>query len=139
MENLKFKGDITPAQAWSELVANADAVVIDVRTAAEWVFVGGPDLASLGRSVAQVEWQVFPCMSYNELFVESILALNIHTDRPLYFICRSGVRSRFAAEIIAEHGYTTYNIADGFEGQLSNAGHRGLGGWREQGLPWRQS
>ena len=60
-------------------------------------------------------------------------------DRPVYLICRSGVRSAAAAEILAMRGYTTFNVADGFEGQIDPAGHRGsLGGWKVAGLPWKQ-
>jgi rhodanese-related sulfurtransferase len=42
------------------LVADPEAVLIDVRTRAEWAYVGGPDLSSLKRPVIQVEWQQFP-------------------------------------------------------------------------------
>jgi hypothetical protein len=33
----------------------------------------------------------------------------------------------------------SYNMLDGFEGQLDEQGHRGSGGWRALGLPWKQS
>ncbi|MHB0764746.1 rhodanese-like domain-containing protein [Stutzerimonas sp. NM35] len=139
MAHTGFKGDIAPQDAWSALVATTGAVLIDVRTAAEWFFVGGPDVTSLDKQVVQVEWQTFPGMARNEGFVDSVLALDLDKNRPLYFICRSGVRSKFAAEALAEQGYTTYNIADGFEGQLSEDGRRTRGGWRALGLPWRQT
>jgi hypothetical protein len=36
-------------------------------------------------------------------------------------------------------GIEAYNILEGFEGDIDANGHRGqLGGWRKQGLPWRQ-
>jgi rhodanese-related sulfurtransferase len=133
-----FGGDVPPQEAWERLTAQPDAVLLDVRTQAEWVFVGGPDLSGLDRPVVQVEWQRFPGLTHNQGFVEDILA-RIATTQPIYIICRSGVRSRHAAEALAQVGYTTYNIADGFEGQINPAGHRGVGGWRALGLPWRQS
>ena len=134
-----FAGDVSPEQAWQRLSDTSDAVLLDVRTKAEWVFVGGPDLAALGRTVVQVEWQSFPGLARNPDFVGDFRARGIATNRPVYVICRSGVRSRAAAEALAEAGYTTHNVADGFEGQLDPAGHRGLGGWRAAGLPWKQT
>jgi rhodanese-related sulfurtransferase len=42
--------------------------------------------------------------------------------------------------LLADAGYTTYNVANGFEGQIDAAGHRGtLNGWKAEDLPWRQS
>lgn len=135
----QFLGDVSPIQAWENLQTEAGAVLVDVRTRAEWTFVGGPDLTSLGKAVAQAEWLVFPAMKRNPRFVEDLKAQGITPRQLVYLICRSGVRSREAAKLLAEKGYTTYNVADGFEGQIDGNGHRGMGGWRAEGLPWRQS
>lgn len=134
-----FKGDVSPRQAWTALIDNGDAVLIDVRSAAEWAFVGAPDLSGLARPVLRVEWQTFPGMARNAAFSAQVLAADIGAQQPLYLICRSGVRSRAAALELAAQGYTSYNVADGFEGQLGPDGHRGVGGWRALGLPWRQT
>ena len=48
---MSYAGDITPEQAWTILRENPDAVLVDVRTDAEWRFVGVPDLSSLDRGV----------------------------------------------------------------------------------------
>jgi rhodanese-related sulfurtransferase len=57
----------------------------------------------------------------------------------VYFICRSGVRSRHAAEAATAAGLgPAYNVLDGFEGQLDRERHRGIGGWKADGLPWVQ-
>ena len=138
MSQSGFKGDVSAREAWDALVEAGQAVLLDVRSAAEWAFVGGPDLVSLGKEVIKIEWQRFPGMLPNEDFVDEFLALGIDKENPVYIICRSGVRSRFAAIELATQGYATYNVADGFEGQLGPEGHRGLGGWRALGLPWRQ-
>jgi rhodanese-related sulfurtransferase len=134
-----FKGDVSPQEAWQGLAETPAAVLLDVRTSAEWTFVGGPDLASLEKSVFKIGWQSFPGMGRNESFVEDVKAAGITEDQPIYLICRSGVRSKAAGIELAEHGFTTYNIADGFEGQLAPNGHRGVGGWRTDGLPWKQT
>src|ERR1700739_390583 len=51
-----YAGDITPLEAWKLLSDNPQAVLVDVRTDAEWRFVGVPDLSSLGREVVYIEW-----------------------------------------------------------------------------------
>jgi len=135
----KFVGDVGPQQAWQGLSETPNAVLLDVRTRSEWTFVGGPDLATLQRSVVQIEWQSFPGMARNAAFTDAFLAHGIGKEQPIYIICRSGVRSRAAAEALAGLGYTTYNVADGFEGQIDGVGHRGVGGWRALALPWKQT
>lgn len=135
----KFHGDVSPRQAWQGLTEVPASVLVDVRTVSEWTFVGGPDLSSLNKPVLQIEWQYFPGMARNESFVDAFRNAGITVDQPVYLICRSGVRSKAAAIALAEHGYSTYNVADGFEGQLAPDGHRGAGGWRTDGLPWKQS
>lgn len=135
----RFMGDVSPAQTWQALQEQTEAVLVDVRTCAEWAFVGGPDLSALGKLVVQVEWQVFPTMAHNPRFLEELQAQGVTPQQPVYLLCRSGVRSRYAAERLAEQGYTTYNVADGFEGQIDDHGHRGVSGWRAAQLPWKQS
>lgn len=139
MNQGKFNGDVSPQAAWDALAQSREAVLIDVRTGAEWAFVGGPDLSALGKTALQLEWQRFPGMARNEDFVGAVLAAGLDRAQPLYFICRSGVRSALAAQELARHGYATYNVADGFEGQLDARGRRGNGGWRALDLPWRQT
>lgn len=139
MANVNFKGNISPQDAWSALSTTREAILIDVRTSAEWAFIGGPDVASIDKSVLQIEWQHFPGMGHNETFVDDVQTAGVSHTQPIYLICRSGVRSKHAAEALAENGYTTFNIADGFEGQLGADGHRGVGGWCAVGLPWKQT
>jgi rhodanese-related sulfurtransferase len=136
-----YAGDVLPADAWSVVKADPAAQVIDVRTSAEWNFVGVPDLSGANRKVQLVEWQSFPAMSPNPDFVAQVAAANTNKDAPLYFLCRSGARSRAAAIAMTRAGYTrAYNIAGGFEGDLDTDNHRGHhNGWKASGLPWRQS
>ncbi|HRX62114.1 MAG TPA: rhodanese-like domain-containing protein [Candidatus Competibacter sp.] len=135
----RFLGDVSPVRAWRDLQDRTETVLVDVRTCAEWIYVGGPDLASLGKPVVQVEWLMFPTMENNPRFLDELREQDVRLDQAVYLICRSGVRSQQAAELLALHGYTTYNVAGGFEGQVDANGHRGVGGWRAEGLPWRQS
>jgi rhodanese-related sulfurtransferase len=138
-----YAGDIEPKEAWELLKSNPAAQVVDVRTMAEWSFVGLPDLSPLGRQVLCVEWQNFPDMAPNQNFVAETQAAarGATIDTPLLFLCRSGARSRGAAIAMTRAGFTAaYNIAGGFEGDLDPARHRGSkNGWKAEGLPWKQS
>jgi rhodanese-related sulfurtransferase len=136
-----YAGDIDPLAAWQLLRDHPDAELIDVRTAAEWAYVGVPDLSSLGKRPIFVSWLFFPTMSLNEQFVEQVMSAGVRSDAPLIFICRSGVRSRAAAIRMTEAGFPScYNIGSGFEGDPDPDRHRGrLNGWKVEGLPWVQT
>ncbi|WP_024795794.1 rhodanese-like domain-containing protein [Tomitella biformata] len=134
-----YAGDITPEQAWQMLAEHPDAVLVDVRTAAEWQFVGVPDTAELGRPALLVEWVGFPSGAPNQGFVEQLREHGIESG-PVIFVCRSGQRSIGAAIAATDAGLgPAYNVLDGFEGGLDENGRRGAVGWRAVGLPWRQS
>lgn len=137
-----YAGDLDSRQAWTLLDTEANAVLVDVRTRAEWTFVGIPDLSSLNREPVCIEWQSFPAMQIDPDFVD-MLKTEIGTDnlsRPLLFLCRSGSRSRAAAMAMTAEGYTRcFNIADGFEGPIDQHRHRGgVAGWKAEQLPWHQ-
>ena len=138
-----YAGDVTPAAAWKILSEDEDktAVLIDVRTRAEWNYVGLPDLEKLAKKPALIEWQVFPGMQPNPEFVAALSASLPDKEAPLLFICRSGARSAAAAKAMTAAGYSTcLNVADGFEGPLDGSAKRGTtGGWKAAGLPWRQT
>lgn len=137
-----YAGDISPLEAWKLLSDNPDAVLVDVRTDAEWRFVGVPDLSSLGREVLFLEWNSSdgrPNANFADQLREQVAPAETDAQRPVLFLCRSGNRSIGAAEVATELGITpAYNILDGFEGQLDANGHRGETGWRAIGLPWKQ-
>jgi len=134
-----YAGDVSPTQAY-ELLAEDDAVLVDVRTQPEWHFVGLPDLAPLDKLVIGVPWQQYPDGSLNHDFVDQLAGAGVPENATVLFICRSGARSRSAAIAATTAGYTTaYNVADGFEGPVDQHGHRTSRGWKAAGLPWRQS
>ena len=135
-----YAGEITPAQAWKRLSEGANVRLVDVRTQAEWSFVGVPDLAPLGKQPLLVSWQVFPSMSRNDAFASQIEGLGVARDDVVLLLCRSGVRSKAAAEFLTGLGYAScWNISDGFEGPHDETRHRGTkAGWKVSGLPWAQ-
>ncbi len=136
-----YAGDVSAKDAWSKLAADAHAVLVDVRSDAEWTFVGLPDLSSVGKSPVLVPLQVFPGMKPNPDFAAEVARAIPSKDAPIYFICRSGGRSRTAAIALSALGYKQcFNVAGGFEGDLDVERHRGnAGGWKAAGLPWVQS
>ena len=138
--SIEYAGDISAAEAWERLKNDPQAQLLDVRTRAEWNFVGLPDLSSLGRRVHCVEWQGFPTGARNPGFTgEATQALD-DAGAQVMVLCRSGARSRAAAIALTQAGFTrAFNIGDGFEGDPDQEGHRGkINGWKASGLPWRQ-
>lgn len=137
-----YAGDVSVTEAWRLLQSEPSAQLVDVRTAAEWAFVGLPDLSSLERRVHCVEWTRFPGGAPNPAFAaETTAALGSDKSIAVVFLCRSGVRSRAAAIAMTSAGYTrAFNIAGGFEGDLDGERHRGkTNGWKAAGLPWAQT
>ncbi len=132
--------DVAPRDAWQALSIEPRAQLCDVRTDAEWTFVGLPDLTPVGKQVLLLPWQTYPAMTVNADFAAQLRDAGLAPEDPIYFICRSGARSRAAAMAAREAGFLhVYNVADGFEGGLDAEGHRGqLAGWKADGLPWRQ-
>jgi rhodanese-related sulfurtransferase len=139
-----YAGDVSPQESWERLSQDPTALLIDVRTVAEWNFVGIPDLGPLQRQAVLCEWQHVPAAA-NEAFVEqaaeALKRASYRPDAPIFFLCRSGARSRAAAIAMTAAGYgPCFNIADGFEGNLDAKRHRGnAGGWKAGGLPWIQT
>lgn len=131
---------VSPKQAWEAILGNPDAQLCDVRTDAEWAFVGMPDLTAAGKQPAPIPWQLYPTMQVNPSFVEHLKQAGLTPDHHIYFICRTGGRSLAAAQAAEAAGFPhAYNVADGFEGPPDAAGHRGtMTGWKADGLPWRQ-
>lgn len=142
---MSYAGDISAREAWDLLKSDPKAQLVDVRTAAEWSFVGIPDLSALGRKAVLVEWQSFPAMARNPAFeamvAERLAAAGADEASPVSFLCRSGARSQAAAVVMTAAGFKKcFNIAGGFEGDLNSAKHRGqTNGWKFENLPWVQA
>ncbi|SMF13605.1 Rhodanese-related sulfurtransferase [Tistlia consotensis] len=135
-----YAGDLDSRAAHELLAREPEALLVDVRSAPEWDFVGRPDPEALGGRVVFVSWKRWPGMASNERFLQEVAAAGVLPERPLLLLCRSGQRSRDAAVALTRAGFgPCWNIADGFEGPKDEAGHRNtLSGWRAAGLPWIQ-
>lgn len=141
---MSYAGDVACDECWATLVENKSAQLMDVRTAAEWSFVGLPDLQKIGKRVLLVEWQQLPSMNVNPNFVreakEQLEQSGADEASPVYTLCRSGARSISAAQALTKAGYqNVFNVLEGFEGRHDASGRRGLvSGWKVDNLPWRQ-
>ena len=132
--------NVPPRQVWEALAGNPDARLVDVRTDAEWSFVGIPDLTEAGQQPVLLAWQLYPTMQVNGGFIEQMRQAGIEPRHHVYFLCRTGGRSLAAANAARAAGYANvFNIDGGFEGGIDADGHRSTTeGWKADGLPWRQ-
>lgn len=128
---LPYAGALTPQEAYELWQLAPDAKLVDVRTQAEWDWVGRIPGA------VEIEWMSYPSNQPNANFLAQ-LKQHVAPEAPAMFICRSGARSHNAALLAKEAGYRQcFNVLEGFEGDKDAAGQRGkVGGWRHAGLPW---
>lgn len=132
--------DIDPRGTWAALENDQDTALVDVRTEAEWNFVGLPDLEPVGKKPVLIAWQLYPSMQVNSHFTEHLRKAGLTPLTRIYFICRSGARSLAAAQAAQAAGFPhVFNVSTGFEGPADSDGHRGtVAGWKADGLPWKQ-
>jgi len=131
---LPYFGAVTPSEAHALLSARTTSKLIDVRTRAEWDYVGRVPGSIL------IEWNTYPDGTRNPRFLDELRQCCPDSSAPVLFYCRSGQRSDGAARVAKAAGYSmAFNVLEGFEGNRDTEGHRGtLGGWRKAGLPWIQ-
>ncbi|HKW39478.1 MAG TPA: rhodanese-like domain-containing protein [Burkholderiales bacterium] len=131
---LPYGGALLPAEAYALLQQDPNAKLVDVRTRAEWDYVGHIPGTVL------IEWNTYPDGHRNPAFLGELQAQVAKSDSPVMFLCRSGARSHHAAAAATQAGYpNSYNILEGFEGEKNTQGQRStVGGWRVAGLPWVQ-
>jgi rhodanese-related sulfurtransferase len=130
-EGVTFRGFLMPAETWA-LFKSGEIELVDTRTLAE------RDLVGYVPGSILIEWYDYPAKKRNERFLD-VLRAKVETDRPVAFLCRSGVRSKSAATLAAENGYASaFDVLHGFEGDKDAKGQRVVNGWRIDGLPWRQ-
>lgn len=132
-EGLPYAGGVTPTEAWA-LASNGDAILVDVRSNEERVFVG-----HVPGSV-HVPWATGTNLTRNPRFVRELEAKLGGKNKVALLLCRSGKRSALAAEAATKAGAVfVFNVLEGFEGDLDGENRRGsTNGWRVHGLPWVQ-
>ena len=99
--------------------SNPNTVLLDVRTEDEWNTVGKPDTKNLGIK------SYFITISQNSSFLENVKK-NIDKKKQVLVMCAAGGRSIVAANLLANEGYNTLNISDGFSGNGQDPGWKNL-------------
>ena len=129
---LPYAGAVTPQEAYDIWQLAPGAQLVDVRTRAEWDWVGRIPGAQ------EIEWATYPGNQPNIHFLAQ-LKQQVDPEALVMFICRSGARSHNAACVASQAGYSEcYNVLEGFEGDKDAGEQRGkIGGWRHAGLPWQ--
>jgi rhodanese-related sulfurtransferase len=152
-------------EAYDMLNTVPDTYLIDVRTRAEYQFVGHPINAYLFPYMVLTkefgkkdEKYGYRFNVKNEAFVQEIGKVFKKTDN-LLIICRDGIRSALAADELKAAGFkNVYDVEDGFEGsefpsfkdsnihkyyrqlakrnKIHGFDHRRHYGWQWWGLPW---
>ncbi|MFP3873400.1 MAG: rhodanese-like domain-containing protein [Thiohalophilus sp.] len=142
MNDIKVE-ELAPQQAWQLVQDEPKAVLVDVRSHMEFLFIGHPVGAINIPWIDEPDWEV------NPNFVRELRKLllgglshdeSVHQSVPVVLICRSGKRSLEAGKLLLQEGFDrVYNVSEGFEGELDEHHHRSSkGGWRFAGLPWEQ-
>lgn len=142
MAKAKLKS-ISPKQAYQLWQDDPRAVLIDIRSSMEFLFIGHP------VGAIHVPWMDEPDWKINKNFVVDVrkVLLGGITDHdktgaaPIILLCRSGKRTLEAgAALLKAHFSEVYHVDEGFEGEIDDKRQRGnIGGWRYHGLPWEQS
>jgi rhodanese-related sulfurtransferase len=138
----QFPKEITPRQAFELIEENPQAVLVDIRSTMEYLFVGHPKGCVHVPWIDEPEWTVNPdfVTEIRKLLLGGAVCAPDGPCAPVVLICRSGKRSLEAGKTLLENGFrNVYHVDEGFEGDLDDQHHRSTrGGWRFHGLPWEQ-
>ena len=90
--------------------------LIDVRTSHEWQNDGYADLEALGKKVHLISL-TYEDQSPTANFINQINSLDIKPENKIFFICRSGMRSLHAGNLLYEDLVTKeiFNVEGGME------------------------
>ena len=131
-QGISYRGLFTPDEAWRVVQEQNGVTLVDIRTAEELALIGSVPGA------INIQWRLYEGWALNPRFLRDIKNRFLPND-VILLLCRSGVRSREAAELLASEGYRNcFNVLEGFEGDKNEAGQRVIAGWKVRGLPWSQ-
>lgn len=134
--------DLSPKQAWQLMQDDPRAILVDIRSTMEYLFVGHPVGAVHVPWIDEPDWEQNPdfVLEIRKLMLGGKVCLEEEGCSPIILICRSGKRTREAGKLLLESGFgNVLHVDVGFEGDRDEEHHRStLGGWRFHGLPWEQ-
>ena len=137
---MSYKRNLLPKMAVEKLQNNPQALFVDVRSKAEYKYVGFPENSILIPWIDDPDWEPNP-EAFSDAVMQELDGRENLSDTEIILICRSGFRSNEALKCLENKGFTQVShVASGFEGDLDENDHRGnLNGWRHDGMPWSQS
>ena len=137
---MSYKRNLLPKMAVERLQSNSQALFVDVRSKAEYKYVGFPENSILIPWIDDPDWEPNP-EAFSDAVMQELDGRENLSDTEIILICRSGFRSNEALKCLENKGFTQVShVASGFEGDLDENDHRGnLNGWRHNGMPWTQS
>ena len=134
--------NISPLQAFQMIEKDPRAILVDIRSSMEFLFVGHPVGAVHLPWIDEPDWEINPHFvpEVRKLMLGGAVCDSEEGCAPIVLICRSGKRSHEAGKVLIAAGLSNvYNIDEGFEGDLNEHHQRSsIGGWRFHGLPWEQ-
>jgi len=148
-----YEGDVSAEEAY-EMQKEGEAIIVDVRTSLEFIYTGHGegfinipayywtyDPKSIETRVKSAAYEVEKSKVKNHIstmklydakevinknFVSEVMkAMKLRNVNSVVLVCRSGPRSKAAANILAKQGITAYNLEDGY-----------IFGWKEDSMPW---
>ena len=139
-EEMSYKRNLLPKMAVERLQNNPQALFVDVRSKAEYKYVGYPENSILIPWIDDPDWEPNP-EAFSDAVMQELDGRENLSDTEIILICRSGFRSNEALKCLENKCFTQVShVASGFEGDLDENDHRGnLNGWRHDGMPWSQS
>ena len=139
-EEMSYKRNLLPKMAVERLQNNPQALFVDVRSKAEYKYVGYPENSILIPWIDDPDWEPNP-EAFSDVVMQELDDRENLLNTEIILICRSGFRSNEALKCLENKGFTQVShVASGFEGDLDENDHRGnLNGWRHDGMPWSQS
>ena len=137
---MSYKRNLLPKMAVEKLQNNPQALFVDVRSKAEYKYVGYPENSIIIPWIDDPDWEPNP-EAFSDAVMQELDGRENLSDTEIILICRSGFRSNEALKCLENKGFTQVShVASGFEGDLDENDHRGnLNGWRHDGMPWSQS
>ena len=137
---MSYKRNLLPKMSVERLQNNPQALFVDVRSKAEFKYVGYPENSILIPWIDDPDWEPNP-EAFSDAVMQELDGRENLLNTEIILICRSGFRSNDALKCLENKGFTQVShVASGFEGDLDENDHRGnLNGWRHDGMPWSQS
>ena len=146
---------MTAEDAYKHTMDNMDKTLfVDIRTPSELNYLGAVTVMDAHVPLVFMDTTAWNDKKHrykranNNNFVSDIDAAlkkkGLGKDDTVILMCRSGSRSGYAANKLADAGYTkVYNVVDGYEGDKAkegaDKGRRTVNGWKNSGLPWTYS